>query len=106
MHVHRHQVSDVCVRDVTLASRCGDRGIATQYEDYMKVALGKSLDVTGRHSLRQMAMLDLRSILVKGDVGTNIVRDGRRFGCKALKRTGSAIHTITQSVTTTCADLN
>ncbi len=58
-------------------SRCGDRAIATQYEDYMKVALGKSLDVTGRNSLRQMAMLDLRSILVKGDVGTNIVRDGK-----------------------------
>ena len=66
-------------------SRCGDRGIATQYEDYMKVALGKSLDVTGRHSLRQMAMLDLRSILVKGDVGTNIVRDGNKIKLQGIE---------------------
>lgn len=59
--------------------RCGDRQIATEYEDYMKVALGKSLDYCGRFSLRQMAMLDLRAILVKGDVGCNIVRDGSRI---------------------------
>lgn len=66
-------------------SRCGDRRIATEYEDYMKVATSKSLDITGRHSLRQMAMLDLRAILIKGDVGTNIVRDGSQLYLQGIE---------------------
>src|SRR5581483_1033815 len=57
-------------------SRCGDKAIAREYEDYMRIKLGRCLDLTGRFSLRQMAMLDIKGIALKGDVGTNIVRVG------------------------------
>lgn len=57
-------------------SLCGNRTIANEYEDYMRMKSGKSLDFTGRFGLRQMCMMDINAILLKGDVGTNVVRQG------------------------------
>lgn len=57
-------------------SLCGDKATATIYEDYIKAMTGKGLDLTNRFSLRQMCMLDIKGIALKGDVGTNIVRQG------------------------------
>jgi hypothetical protein len=57
-------------------SRCGDKGIAQEYEDYMRIKCGRGLDLTNRFSLRQMCMLDIRGIALKGDIGVNVVRQG------------------------------
>ena len=57
-------------------ARTGDRVINNEYEDYMRLKLTRDIDCTGRFSLRQMAMLDVKGMLVKGDIGCNIVREG------------------------------
>lgn len=58
-------------------SLCGDKNVAQEYEDYMRIKCGKALDLTGRFGLRQSAMLDVKGMLLKGDIGTNVVRQGR-----------------------------
>ena len=57
-------------------ARTGDKGVNDQYEAYIKMKCGKpgNIDITRRYTLRQMCMLDIKSIALKGDVGTNIVR--------------------------------
>jgi capsid protein/GNAT superfamily N-acetyltransferase len=58
-------------------ARTGDKTINNEYEDYMRIKCGRGLDYTNRFSLRQMCMLDIKGILLKGDIGTNTVREGR-----------------------------
>jgi len=59
-------------------ARTGDKKTNDQYEEYLKQKCNKpgNIDITRRYTLRQMCMLDIRSIALKGDVGTNVVRDG------------------------------
>lgn len=59
-------------------ARTGDKNVNTQYQQYIKEKTTKpgNIDVTRRFTLRQMCMLDIKCIALKGDVGTNIVRDG------------------------------
>lgn len=57
-------------------ARTGDKGVNDQYEQYIRFKTGKAIDITGRFTLRQMAMLDIKGAVLKGDVGTNIVREG------------------------------
>jgi capsid protein len=65
-------------------ARTGDRVINNEYEDYIRLKL-KAIDLTGRFSFRQMCMMAVRSILIKGDVGTNIVRDGRELFLQGIE---------------------
>ena len=58
-------------------ARTGDKNVNTAYQQYIQQKTGKptNIDITGRASLRQQCMLDIKSIMLKGDVGTNIIRD-------------------------------
>ena len=64
-------------------ARTGDKTINEMYQNYIKAKTCKpaNIDVTRRHTLRQMCMLDIKSIALKGDVATNIVRgdDGELY---------------------------
>jgi len=57
-------------------ARTGDKSVNDQYEAFIKQKCGKpgNIDISRRYTLRQMCMLDIKSIALKGDVGTNIVR--------------------------------
>ena len=55
-------------------ARTGDKHINAAYEAIMAERTGPGLDVTGRHSLRQMAVLDIRGCVVKGGIVHDWVR--------------------------------
>ena len=59
-------------------ARTGDKNVNSQYQQYIKDKTTKpgNIDVTRRFTLRQMCMLDVKCIALKGDVGTNIIREG------------------------------
>jgi hypothetical protein len=58
-------------------ARTGDKNINTAYQQYIQWKTNRSsnIDISGRFSLRQQCVLDIKSIMLKGDVGTNIIRD-------------------------------
>ncbi len=58
-------------------ARTGDKGVNKQYQQYIKEKTTKpgNIDITRRFTLRQMCMADVKCIALKGDVGTNIVRE-------------------------------
>lgn len=58
-------------------AKTGDKSVNKAYQDYIKQKIDKpsNIDITGRFTLRQQCMLDIKSIALKGDVGTNIVRE-------------------------------
>ena len=58
-------------------AKTGDKSINTMYQEYIAHKTNKpgNIDIKRMHSLRTMCMLDVRSIALKGDVGTNIVRE-------------------------------
>jgi hypothetical protein len=72
-----HKLSIYICGTLRYQARTGDTTINNEYEDYLRIKLGRAYDYTGRFTLRQSCMLDIKSIALKGDVGTNIVRDGR-----------------------------
>jgi capsid protein/predicted ABC-type ATPase len=81
-------------------SLCGDKATATQYEDYVKAMTGRGLDLTNRFSLRQMCMLDIKGIALKGDIGTNIVRQSKDIylqGIEAERIGDPYTYTVTNS---------
>lgn len=56
-------------------SRTGVKSISDQYEQFIRYKTkGSNLDLAGRDSLRQMCMNDIGGLVIKGDIGTNIVR--------------------------------
>src|SRR4030095_14074369 len=60
-------------------ARTGDKVVNNEYEDYVRLKFSRDIDITRRYSLRQMTMLDIKGMLVKGDIGTNIVREGNEL---------------------------
>lgn len=70
---------------VRYQARTGDKRINSLYEDYIKVCTGKSLDVSQRNSLRSMARLAVSSIMVKGDIGFNVVRNGNYLQLQGIE---------------------
>jgi hypothetical protein len=58
-------------------ARTGDKNVNVAYQQYIQQKTSKpgNIDITGRNSLRLQCMLDIKSIMLKGDVGTNIIRD-------------------------------
>lgn len=66
-------------------SLCGDKTVAQEYEDYMRIKCGKGLDLTNRFGLRQMCMLDVKGMMTKGDIGTNIVRQDRELHLQGIE---------------------
>lgn len=57
-------------------ARTGDKSVNEAYQNYIRIKCSHpaNIDITRRHTLRQMCMLDVKCIALKGDVGTNIVR--------------------------------
>jgi capsid protein len=68
-------------------ARTGVKAINDAYESYIREKCGKpgNIDLTGRSSLRQMSMLDIKGILLKGDIGTNIVREGNELYLQGIE---------------------
>lgn len=64
-------------------ARTGDKTVNEMYQNYIKAKTSKpaNIDITRRHTLRQMCMMDIKCIALKGDIGTNIVRgdDGELY---------------------------
>lgn len=62
---------------LTWQARTGDKDVNAVYQQYIKEKTTKpgNIDITGRFTLRQMCMMDVKCIALKGDVGTNIVRE-------------------------------
>jgi len=65
-------------------ARTGDRMINQEYEEYMKAKLN-AIDITGRYSFRLMCITDIKSILTKGDIGCNIVRQGTELFLQGIE---------------------
>lgn len=62
---------------IRFQARTGDKGVNAQYEQYMREKCGKpsNIDLSERFTLRQLLMLDIKGIVLKGDIGCNIVRE-------------------------------
>jgi capsid protein len=58
-------------------AKTGNKAVNKVYQDYILHKTGKpgNIDIKRMHSLRTMCMLDVKSIALKGDVGTNIIRE-------------------------------
>jgi capsid protein len=56
-------------------ARTGDKGVNDEHEAFFKERFSKpSLDLTGRFTGRQLAMLNVKGACLKGDMGNNVVR--------------------------------
>jgi capsid protein len=66
-------------------SRTGEKSINTEYEDYIRMRLGKGLDYAGNRTGRQLICTGLDGQLVKGDFGLNLVRDGQRLYVQGIE---------------------
>lgn len=66
-------------------ARTGDKSVNDEYEAYMREKCGRAIDLTGRFTLRQMMMLDIKGIALKGDIGTNIVRQGSELYLQGIE---------------------
>jgi adenylate kinase family enzyme len=62
---------------LTWQAKTGNKNVNQQYQQYIREKTTKpgNIDIGGRFSLRQQCMLDIKSIALKGDVGTNIVTE-------------------------------
>jgi len=82
-------------------ARTGDKTINSEYQAYIKQKTCKpgNIDSTGRHTLRQMCMMDIKSIMLKGDVGTNIVREDDELYIQGIEanRIGDPYKHVTSS---------
>lgn len=81
----------VCGR-VSFKPNTGDIELDKIYEDYLKERF-KSVDVTGRHNLRTLAQVALRSMLIDGDHGGLLLQkpDGIKVQMIEADRIGSPI---------------
>jgi capsid protein len=61
---------------IRIQARTGVASINSQYEDYLRVMLGKRIDYAGQLTFRQQMGLGVGGQVVKGDFGLNIVREG------------------------------
>lgn len=73
------KIADYVCGRIRYQARTGDRGVNRMYEDYMKWKLGKASDFSRRHTLRVQGMLAVRGIVVRGDVGLNVVKEANDF---------------------------
>lgn len=72
----RTKMCDYICGTLRYQARTGDATINNEYEDYLRIKLGRGMDIAGRKTIRAFSRLIISGQVVKGDVGVNVVRDG------------------------------
>lgn len=66
-------------------ARTGDKETNKLYEDYLKVKLGKAVDLAGKNTFRQHACLAVGGQVTKGDLALNMVRRGSELYLQGIE---------------------
>lgn len=81
----RNTFCDYVAGTVRYQARTGDKGVNQLYQDFMKERSKKALDYSGRFTLRTQAKLQVSGMLIKGDCGCNIVREGNAIYTQGIE---------------------
>lgn len=92
-----HKIADYTCGTLRYQQRTGVLSIDNEHEDYLRIMLGRGMDVTRRRGIRKFARAAIIAEVLKGDLGVNIVREegsGRlRFQGIEAERIGDPLGT-------------